>query len=118
MRTHEPMAIGLRVSTSIPDELMLSTRARVALSSPCARRTGQQMGMRSDTLPARVPIGIVAPASSICRLVQERLIQIPIVAGSRSPFNRAKPRRIRLTMPVERKAAELGTDGRKVSLPE
>jgi len=33
-------------------------------------------------------------------------MQVSIVAGSRLPFNQAKPRRIQLAIPVEWKAAE------------
>jgi hypothetical protein len=79
MRTWDPTAIGLTASISAPDALILSTRPRIILvrsSLPCDRFTGQQMGMRSETLPARVPIGIVAATSSFSGLVQERLIEI------------------------------------------
>jgi hypothetical protein len=44
-------------------------------------------------------------------------IQVSIVAGSRFPFNQAKPRRIQLAIPVEWKAARCGYFvGRKVQL--
>jgi hypothetical protein len=81
MRTWEPTAIGLRTSTSAPDALMLSTRPRIilllwSLSLPCDRFTGQQIGMRSETLASPVPIGFVAATSSFCGLVQARLIEI------------------------------------------
>ena len=81
MRTCEPTPIGPSASTNTPDALMLSTRPRIilplwSLSSPCDRFTGQQMGKRSETLASPLPMGFVAAASSSCRLVQERLIEI------------------------------------------
>src|SRR5216684_5022137 len=79
MRTWEPTAIGLGASTSTPDELMLSTRPWIIflrVSSPCDTFTGQQMGMRSESLASPVPIGFVAVTSSFCKLVQERLIEM------------------------------------------
>ena len=92
IRTCEPTLIALRASISTPDELMLSRRPRMIRPFPCARFTGQQMGIRSETRASSyVPIGVVAAAtSSISWLVQETLIVISIVSGSWLTFNREK----------------------------
>jgi len=54
--------------------------------------------------------------TSSSRHSEQMSIQVSIVAGSRFPFNQAKPRRIQLVIPVEWKASPVTVIGRKVQL--